>query len=188
MTSFTGRFEAPCAVSHLEVVGQCHFRWTSDNKTRGLKPWPKIQKLMLFWKYRWSFLNRPAYQKENWDWDFLNIKKKVNNNLARVWIKTSCCGRNNGLLDVHLNWPVLPQFIHSLFKLVNNFFNSYISLQNFQLFLMHLDEVLPVVVGEGNPNQGQGCSTMTVNQPTEVSELLLVQLFTRPIIGIILVH
>ncbi|KAF6200704.1 hypothetical protein GE061_005148 [Apolygus lucorum] len=37
----------------------------------------------------------------------------------------------------------------------------------YKLFLMHLDEVLPVAVGEENPNQGQGCSTMTVNQPTE---------------------
>ncbi|CAB0004012.1 unnamed protein product [Nesidiocoris tenuis] len=37
----------------------------------------------------------------------------------------------------------------------------------YKLFLMHLDDVLPVVLGEESPNQGQGCSTMTVNQPSE---------------------
>lgn len=37
----------------------------------------------------------------------------------------------------------------------------------YKLFLMHLDDVLPVAVDQESTNQGQGCSTMTVNQPTE---------------------
>lgn len=46
-----------------------------------------------------------------------------------------------------------------------------------QLFLLHMDEIIPNIVDNNNAvDAGIGCSTITVNEPGNVSQIILTKL------------